>query len=394
MLPLFIMAHFGHHLLTALPSPMLPFIRDEFKLDYTGSGRVTSAFSLSYGLAQLPAGWLADRIGRRNLIVVGSLGVAIAGLVVGFSNSFVMLLVALVAMGLLGGGYHPSSSPLISSSVPPNQRGRALGFHLIGGSAAFFLTPIIAASIAATWSWRVSFISMAVPSAALGIAFYILLGRQTAADDSSGATAARRYSEPAPPPGNWRRLIALLLNAVIGFGMIGSAAFFLTLYMVDHFHIPRENAAQLMAIINSAGLWVGPIGGWLSDRIGRVPIILGSSLLGGIFIFLLRIVPFGIPFYALLLFMGINSYLRMPVTEAFIMGQTPPQHRSTIYGIYYLTGQEASAIFTMFVTGPLIDKMGFSFIFAVASGISIVMTIITAAFIWDGDRVPKPAGQT
>ena len=41
LLPLFVLAHFGHHLLTALPVPMLPLIRDEFTLDYTQSGLVT-----------------------------------------------------------------------------------------------------------------------------------------------------------------------------------------------------------------------------------------------------------------------------------------------------------------------------------------------------------------
>ena len=59
------LAHFGHHLLTALPVPLLPMIRDDFGLDYTQSGLVITAFSLAYGIGQLPAGWLADRIGTR-----------------------------------------------------------------------------------------------------------------------------------------------------------------------------------------------------------------------------------------------------------------------------------------------------------------------------------------
>ena len=69
--PLFVLAHFVHHLLTALTIPLLPFIRSDFSLDYAQSGWAVSAFSLSYGFGQLPAGWLADRIGARLILTIG-----------------------------------------------------------------------------------------------------------------------------------------------------------------------------------------------------------------------------------------------------------------------------------------------------------------------------------
>ena len=92
---------------------MLPFIRKEFSLSYAQSAFVTSAFALSNGTGQLPAGFLADRIGPRILITVGILGVALAGVLVGLSQTYILLLVFLVPMGLLGGGYHPAATPLI-----------------------------------------------------------------------------------------------------------------------------------------------------------------------------------------------------------------------------------------------------------------------------------------
>jgi len=151
MLPLFVLAHFTHHLLTALPIPLLPFIRKEFSLDYTQSALVLSAFSLSYGISQVPAGWFADRVGPRILITVGICGVALGGVLVVLSQTYIMMIIFLVLMGLAGGGYHPAAAPLISASVDSKNRGRALGFHVIGGSGSYFLSPIIATSIAATW---------------------------------------------------------------------------------------------------------------------------------------------------------------------------------------------------------------------------------------------------
>jgi len=176
-LPFFVVAHFAHHLLTALPTPLLPFIRSDLNLDYTQAALVISAFTFSYGIGQLPAGWLADRIGQRVLITIGLCGVAVAGLLVGFSKTYITMLVCLVLMGLAGGGYHPAATPLISASVEPKKRGRALGIHLIGGSGSFFLSPIIAAAIAAAWGWRISFIGLAIPTAIFGFIFYIFLGR-------------------------------------------------------------------------------------------------------------------------------------------------------------------------------------------------------------------------
>ena len=142
-LPFFILAHAAHHFLTALPQPLLPDMRDEFKLDYTKASLIPMSFAISGATGQLPAGWLADRLGPASLIAVGTIGVAMAGILIGFSKTFLMLILCLLLMGLLSGGYHPAATPLISASVKPQQRGRALGLHLIGGNSAFFVAPIM-----------------------------------------------------------------------------------------------------------------------------------------------------------------------------------------------------------------------------------------------------------
>ena len=145
---LFVLSHFSHHVITALIVPLLPYIRNDFALDYTQSGFVISAFSLSYGIGQLPAGWLADRMGSRNLMTLSIVGVALAGLMVGLSHAYLLMIFCLIGMGIAGGGYHPSAPPLISASVAPEKRGFALGCHFIGGSTSYFLSPLIGAAIA------------------------------------------------------------------------------------------------------------------------------------------------------------------------------------------------------------------------------------------------------
>src|SRR5208337_3205799 len=178
-LPWFIMAHFGHHLLTALPGPLLPAIRSEFHLNYTQASIVTTVFALAGGAGQLPSGWLADRFSPVLLIGMGTVGVAVGGILVGLSQTYIMLLACLLLMGLMTGGYHPAATPLILASVKPKQRGKALGLHLIGGNSSFALAPLAAGPILALWGWRASFLCMAVPTAAFGLIFYLYLTRRS-----------------------------------------------------------------------------------------------------------------------------------------------------------------------------------------------------------------------
>ena len=49
MIPLFVLGHFSHHIMTAITVPLIPFIRGAFGLDYAQSGLVVSAFTLAYG---------------------------------------------------------------------------------------------------------------------------------------------------------------------------------------------------------------------------------------------------------------------------------------------------------------------------------------------------------
>jgi MFS family permease len=375
------MAHFAHHLVMALPTPLLPAIRREFGLSYTQSSFVTSAFALAGGAGQLPSGWLADRVGPMILIMVGILGVAVAGVLVGLSHTYVMLILCLILMGLLSGGYHPAATPLISASVEPNQRGRVLGFHLIGGNSSFFVAPLVAGAIAAVWGWRGAFLTLAVPTAVFGLIFYFYLVRR--GGKAYAQEAKQRSAEEAPPPkGNVRRLVAFLTMTVLGGGAAMSVNAFLTLYMVDKLGATEQTAASLMSILYFSGLWAGPVGGYISDRVGTTKVIIVTGLASGLLIFGLKSATMGFGFYAILFLIGLTAALRMPPTEVFIMSQAAAKHRSTIYGVYYFTMQYTGAIFAPLM-GQVIDHWGFDYCFNIAAIAVTAVTLLCSPFIWD-----------
>jgi len=355
-------------------------IRRDFALDYTQSGLVVSAFTLAYGIGQLPAGWLADRIARRVMITVGISGVAAAGLLVGLSQTYMMLIVFLVLMGLAGGGYHPAAPPLIMTSVEPRNRGRALGFHVIGGSASYFLSPLMAAAIATAWGWRGSFIALGAPTILFGIVFYVLLAQLMGERKTVSATTGT-HEEALPKPRRLRRLAAFMILSTSTGAVIFSTVAFIPLFSVDQLGVSEQTAAAFVSLIYSAGLWAGPLGGYLSDRLGRVPVILVVCFICGPVIYLLSRTPSLLGFGALLLIVGMIIYIRMPVSEAYIVGRTSERNRSTILGIYYFAVMEGGGVLTP-VMGYLIDRLGFYPSFTIAGASLVALTLVCSIWLW------------
>jgi len=162
--------------------------------------------------------------------------------------------------------------------------------------------------------------------------------------------------------------------------LIVSVISFIPLFMVDHFGIGEEAAAALLALVYSAGLWGGPLGGYLSDRLGRVPVMLTASLIVGPIIYFLNLVPYGWGISALLLTIGMSMYIRMPVSEAYIINKVSERKRSTVLGIYYLGRQGAGAITP--VMGYLIDRIGFYSTFTIVGTALVAVTIGCGIFLW------------
>lgn len=381
MLPLFVLAHTGHHLVAALLTPLLPFIRDELSLDYTQAGVLVSAFNLAYGFSQVPAGWLADRVGPRIMLTIGVAGVALAGLLAGISQGYLMLAVLLVLMGVAGGGYHPSAAPLVSASVQPEHRGRALGVHQIGGTFSFFLAPIIAAGIAGVLGWRGTFISLSIPTIAFGLVFYALLGRLTQAGRPRPGTKGTTGKESPSAQIDLRRLAGFIILGIGSMMLIYSTISFIPLYVVDYFKTSKETGAVMQALVFSGGIWAGPLGGYLSDRIGRVPVILAVGLIGGPAIYLMTLTPYGVTLWLILIIIGMSMHLGMPVVEAYVISHVPRHRRSTILGIYYFGSRGGPGVVAPAI-GYSIDLFGFATTFTIVGAAIIAVTVFCAILLW------------
>jgi len=379
LLPLFILAHFSHHFTAAIFQPLTPFIRDEFSLNYEQIGWMMSAYNIAYGASHLPAGWLSDRLGPRLMITLGISGVALFAIFTGLAPSYMMMAVLLIMVGIMGGGYHPAASPLVSASVDKKYRGSALGLHQIGGTASFFLTPLIAAAIFQTLSWRGTIITMSIPAFIIGIVLFVILGKRGYTRKAAPMVASQQ-PEAAEAAGSVRRLIPFITLGMMLQVLVFGAVSYIALFAVDNLNASEETGAFLFALFHFAGLWAGPVGGYLSDRLGTIPVMLTVSLIAGPALYLLSLTSLGWSIWLVLLVLGVCMYIAMPVTESHIITHAPPHRRSTVLGIYYAASRGGIGL-SLPVMGILADRYGFETSFTIAGAIMLGVAIIGSLLI-------------
>jgi len=375
---LFVLAHLNHHILSALLTPLLPFIRDEFNLNYTQVGLLVSAFTIAYGISHLPSGWLSDRIGPRKLIIISIFGGALFGLLVGLSPNYIIMVVSLISMGIFGGGYHPTAAPLISSSFESKYRGRVLGIHQIGGTASFFLAPLLAISIASYLNWRGSFITISIFTIIFGIIFFIELVRQRYKIDNS--KHAHSIIKSSIERSKHHFLISFILLGVVIQVLIFSSLTYIPLYTVDNLGGSEKTAAIFLSLAHSSGLWAGPLSGYLSDRWSRTKILLIIGLVSGPLILLLNYTSIGPSIILLMILLGMCQYLVMPLTEVHIISEASEKRRSTIIGIYYFASRGGPGILIP-IMGLLIDNIGFYITYSSIGFVMIIIAVTCTTFL-------------
>jgi predicted MFS family arabinose efflux permease len=284
-----------------------------------------------------------------------------------------MLLLGL--MGFLGGGYHPSAPPLVSSTLPAAQRGKAIGIHAIGGSAAYFITPVIASVTAVAWGWRSSFIILAVPTLVFGIIIYVLMGKRTA--HTRTGTAAAESNVLPRKTGKKSDLLAFMALSSIATIFFTATMSFIPLLMVDNFNMSQASAAISVAVIYFTGIFANPVSGFLTDRLGRIPLMIAASICLLLVLFSMSTVPGGYAIYFILILLGIAIALTQTSSESYIVESVSEKKCSSVLGAYYFANLVGAGVLTPLL-GALIDNKG---IYISLGAAAIALSLATIGYI-------------
>jgi MFS family permease len=368
-------AHFAHHTSNSLLNPLLPLIRDTFALSYAQSGFAVSAYALSLGLSNGPIGLLADRVGPRKVMVVGLLLTGAVSVALAQAGDYLQLLLLLLSLGIISGTYHAPAAALISRLFSARVRGAAMGFHITGGHLSFFVAPLLAAYLAtSTGTWRTPYLWFAVVPFALGIAVWLITPRDPPVRHGGDFFAPFREIRTV------FRTIGPLVSLSVAFQVgIASTFAFLALYLVDARGISPAVAATAFGFTQLVGIVGAPLGGWLSDHLGRrTPILISLGVIGPS-VYLITLVPNDLLLIPLTIF-GLAFSMRGTATEVLVMDTAPAARRGAVLGAYYLAAQPIGGIATP-LFGLLAGAVGISLAF---SGIGLLLAVMSVVAVTIG----------
>ena len=147
---------------------------------------LSTASFIAFGLFSLPAGWLADRWSRRNMMVAFFLGCGMSLVAAAFAPSLTVLAVALFVLGIFAAIYHPVGTAMVIASA--TQRGRTLALNGVCGNIGISLAAGITALLTAALSWRGAFFVPGAVCIATGAAYLWLIPDETAHRSSRNAS--------------------------------------------------------------------------------------------------------------------------------------------------------------------------------------------------------------
>lgn len=239
---------------------------------------MAAAFIITSFAVQYPMAALADRFGRRRVLVAALLLNAGAALLYLLHGGPPLLIGARLVQGLADGAAEPAARGLVSDLVPDERRGEAFGALSSAQMLGILIGPLFGGGIAAVFPLEYVFILEAVVSVAAAVSF-LLFTRRIPRSAHAAAT-----SEP-PAPAGFRRLVTL---DMVGLGLLVAAGTYLfgfydTVWVLFMQKLGAGAALTGLSITVFAVplLVLAPLAGRLGDRYGRrVPAVVGTLLVG------------------------------------------------------------------------------------------------------------------
>jgi MFS family permease len=246
-----------HFVLLIYPTAVIA-IAAERQLSYASLiGLATGAF-VAFGLFSLPMGWLADRMGRRNLLAIFFGGCGIACLGLSTANSPVMFGIWLFVLGVFSAIYHPIGSTMLVSHT--SQLGRDLGINGVWGNLGAAFASGVTALLAASLGWRAAFILPGLVCLLAGIAFVRLVPGD---GDSHGKSGHIHAVIPVVRP---MTLFLLFAAAIVAGGM----TFNITTIALPKIIDERAGASLPLVLIGSLATLVFAFGALMQLLRGRL----------------------------------------------------------------------------------------------------------------------------
>jgi MFS family permease len=335
------------------------------------------AFGVTKAGANLLAGALADRFGRKPVLVAGWLiGLPVPLLLI-WAPDWGWVVAANVLLGLNQGLTWSTTVIMKIDLVGPTRRGLAMGLNEAAGYGAVALTALATGAIAEQAGLRPGPFLLGLAYAGLGLGASVLLVRET-----SPHVEHEQARRPLADRPLWREIVVRTtlrdpsLSAACQAGLVNNLNDGMAWGMLPLYYAAAGLSIGQIGVLAAAypAIWaVGQIGtGALSDRIGRKPLIVGGMLLQAAAIVVIAAGSSFVVWLAAAVALGLGTALVYPTLIAAIADVAEPSWRGSAVGIYRLWRDLGFALGAI-VAGLIADAAG------IASAIWVVAAVTAAS---------------
>lgn len=265
-------AHMLNDLYSNYLPQMLPFLivlTPNFTA--TRAAILVSAFTVTSSLVQPLFGFFLDRQGKRWLVHVGTLWMAIMLSLTGLVHSYLVLVVLAGLAGLGTAAFHPQAATMINV-LSGDHKAVLLSAFSAFGNLGFALSPLLLVPLFQAYGLKASIVTV-IPGIIVAVLLLFFAPKNNALTGSN---------TPLPIIINSLKVASHELSAIIGVIAIRSLAYMGMLTMLPLYfksqNLSNIAASHLVAIMLAAGAIGGVTGGFISDRYGRKRLIVGSLL--------------------------------------------------------------------------------------------------------------------
>ena len=353
----------GHMLTHWYPATfyvLLPLIGRELGLSYTEIGFVMTAMHAVGAVASMPGGMLVDMVGHKGGLMALSLAwIGLPYALMSVSHAYWMVLACVMLVGIGNNLWHPAAIATLAHRYP-ERKGLVLSLHGMGGNVGEAIAPLVAGALLAVMSWRGVVVVNIVPGIVMAVLILLYLG---------AFTIVRNRHDAQPPAGltdyarNFGRLFRnrelMLISGATGLRTLTQSGLltFLPVYLAYELHYAPFSVGLCMAVLQLGGFIAAPVGGHLSDKLGRRRIIMGGMTVSGVTIagmVLAAQTPLFVVFVALV---GFFLYAMRPALQAWAMDATPKNMGGSTVGLQFTFSAIGSALAPA-LCGMIADRYG------------------------------------
>ena len=381
--------HLLNDLIQSLIPALYPLLKVQFDLDFAQIGIITLAFQITASLLQPTVGYYTDKRPQPYSLAMGMGSTLIGLLLLSIAHDYTTVLIAASLIGVGSAVFHPEASRL-ARIASGGRYGSAQALFQVGGNLGQAVGPLLAAFIVLPRGQSsIAWVSLA---ALLAMAVLARLGGWYKAHTRPGHAASSPVSTytPTMPRARMIFLISVLMLLLFSKNVYTSSlTSFFTFYLIERFQLPIQTA-QLQLFMFMAAIAAGTLlGGALTDRIGRRPMI-WVSILGTL--------PFTLAMpYANLFWTGVLTVIiGLLIASAFpailvYAHEIMPGRVGLVSGMFFgfafgLGGLGAA------VMGRIADAQGISFVYQLCSYLPAIG--IVAWFLPDLTRERREAADT